>query len=144
MCVISAACEKDRCDLDSILPFSAEDTIHRQAVVCHRVLRLFHSTPKVFFYLRLKIGSGECKSWPSKVRQWSGKPGTPSSLSCWPSMTPCLRLLLSRMTWEINSVNEFLGCSMRFGSLPVSNPFLGLLSGRHFRYNSIRNTGTVV
>lgn len=92
--------------------------------------------PRTQYIARLSsviVSSGECKSWPSKVRQWSGKPGTPSSLFCWPSMTPCLRLLLSRMTWEINSVNEFLGCSMRFGSLPVSNPFLGLLSGRHFR-----------
>ena len=84
---------------------------------------------------------GGCKSWLSKVRPWSVRPGTLSSPFCLPSMMPCLRLLPSRTTWEINFVSGCLECSMRSGSLPVSSPFLDLLSGRPFRYGYIKNLG---
>ena len=76
---------------------------------------------------------GEYKSWPSKVKLWSGRPGTLSSPSCSPSTTPSLRLLPSRMMLETNFVSGCLECCMRSGSLLVSNHFLDPLSGRPFR-----------
>ena len=77
---------------------------------------------------------GEYKSWPSKVKLWSGRPGTLSSPSCSPSTTPSLRLLPSRMMLETNFVSGCLECCMRSGLLLVSSPFLDPLSGRLFRY----------
>ena len=77
---------------------------------------------------------GECRSWLSKAKLWNGRPGTLSSPSCLPSMTPCSPLLLSRTMWETNFVSGCLECSMRSGLLLVSSPFLDPHSGRPFRY----------